>query len=738
MSYYLTGSSGSLTLGLPLDGTTGQLLAKASDTDFDLRWVDPPAGTGGAGSGTVTSVGLAAPTGFSVSGSPITGSGTLTMTYAAGYSLPLTASQTNWDTAFSERLRWDGGAAGLVAATGRTSLELKGAAVLDVGTTAGTVAAGNDSRFSTNLSYTIATRVLASSTGTSATLPLFSSADAGLVAGSGGGTTNFLRADGTWAAPPGGGGSGTVTSVGLSLPNLFSVSGSPVTASGTLTASLTTQSANLVWAGPTTGAAVAPTFRALVAGDIPTIASSQVSGLGTAAAAATTDFLPTTFSASAISYAASVTLDMSALAGGYRTIALTGDLTLATSNRASGRQVTLRLTCDATQRTLNFPAGWTFIGSKPSTIAALSTVVLSITFFGTAETDCVAACSGSPFTQTGTGSLVFSASPTLTAPALGTPSALVLTNATGLPLATGTTGLLPVANGGTGTATPGLVAGTNVTVSGTWPNQTINASGSGGGGSGTVTSVGLSLPGLFSVSGSPVTSSGTLTASLATQSANLVWAGPTTGVAAAPTFRQLGYSELSGLPTLGTAAAAASTAFAASGAITGSGLTVTSSRVIGRSAAGTGAPEEFALLGLAFNGTNLATLADLVIPLADETSTITASTRLTIPYWPRPTVLTDVPIWAVATQPGGTQPMQFDIRVGGTTIFTATLPTIATGVTNSTASGSVAGTFSTAFTSAGSSIAAGAVVAFLLTQQSNGSAGAGAGLKVALFTRRAG
>ena len=49
-------------------------------------------------------------------------------------------------------------------------------------------------------------------------------------------------------------------------------------------------------------------------------------------------------------------------------------------------------------------------------------------------------------------------------------------------------GILDVANGGTGTATPALVAGTNVTITGTWPNQTIAASG-GGGGSGTVTSV---------------------------------------------------------------------------------------------------------------------------------------------------------------------------------------------------------------------------------------------------------
>ena len=84
---------------------------------------------------------------------------------------------------------------------------------------------------------------------------------------------------------------------------------------------------------------------------------------------------------------------------------------------------------------------------------------------------------------TGTGSVVQATSPTLVTPALGTPTALVLTNATGLALTTGVTGLLPVASGGTGTSTPALVAGTNVTITGSWPNQTINASGGGGGGS---------------------------------------------------------------------------------------------------------------------------------------------------------------------------------------------------------------------------------------------------------------
>jgi hypothetical protein len=73
---------------------------------------------------------LSMPTGFSVSGS---GTASLGVTFTAGYSLPTTARQTEWDTAYSERLRWDGNSTGLNATTARTSLGLGTAATAATG-----------------------------------------------------------------------------------------------------------------------------------------------------------------------------------------------------------------------------------------------------------------------------------------------------------------------------------------------------------------------------------------------------------------------------------------------------------------------------------------------------------------------------------------------------------------------------------------------------------------------------
>lgn len=66
-----------------------------------------------------------------------------------------------------------------------------------------------------------------------------------------------------------GAGTGTVTSVALTVPSILSVAGSPIVGAGTLAVTLATQSANQLWAGPTSGGAAAPTFRAMVSDDIP-------------------------------------------------------------------------------------------------------------------------------------------------------------------------------------------------------------------------------------------------------------------------------------------------------------------------------------------------------------------------------------------------------------------------------------------------------------------------------------
>jgi hypothetical protein len=77
---------------------------------------------------------------------------------------------------------------------------------------------------------------------------------------------------GYWKNIPGSSyGTGTVTSVALALPSIMAVTGSPVTTSGTLTGTLTTQSVNAIFAGPSSGSAAAPTFRALTTADIPAL-----------------------------------------------------------------------------------------------------------------------------------------------------------------------------------------------------------------------------------------------------------------------------------------------------------------------------------------------------------------------------------------------------------------------------------------------------------------------------------
>lgn len=97
----------------------------------------------------------------------------------------------------------------------------------------------------------------------------------------------------TWSINPNtnaitatGSGGGVLSSVGLSDASgtpIFTVGNSPLTANGALTLTLNTQAAHTALMGPSSGANAQPTFRLLVAGDIPTIPYTGVSGLATVA-----------------------------------------------------------------------------------------------------------------------------------------------------------------------------------------------------------------------------------------------------------------------------------------------------------------------------------------------------------------------------------------------------------------------------------------------------------------------
>jgi len=193
--------------------------------------------------GTVTSVAMTVPTGLTVAGTPITASGTLAVTLTAGYSIPTTTSQTNWDTAYTDRLKWDGGSTGLTAATGRISLG---------GTTVG-------QNFFTLVNPSAITfpRMNADNTVSALDAPTFRAA---IGAGTSSTTGTVTSVAGT----------GTIS--GLTLTGTVTTTGN-LTLGGTLavTASnFSSQTANTFLAGPN-GIAGTPTFRTLVAADVPTL-----------------------------------------------------------------------------------------------------------------------------------------------------------------------------------------------------------------------------------------------------------------------------------------------------------------------------------------------------------------------------------------------------------------------------------------------------------------------------------
>jgi len=439
---------------------------------------------------------------------------------------------------------------------------------------------------------------------------------------------------------------GTVTSVGLTVPSILSVAGSPITGAGTLAISLATEAANTVFAGPSSGSAATPTFRALAAADLPsslpTIAGVQdetytySADTGTANAYAQT-LTPTPTVAAGLSgkfKAANANTGASTLtvAGTTGPLVKNGTQPLAPGDIAVGQII------GWTYDGANFQTGGIapatalvplIRGSALTTNSAASITVsltgLSVPGGGTANAvagDFALLCygdqsGGTPSVPSGWTVVVTTSgavieqqvvwSKVLTSGDISTGSVTVTVptggnNTLGIVVFIGSTGgvreadLVNQTNPITVTTSSAVIAGDTAIYFGTanfntgQPAPTVNrgtllqsaASGPNCGslydeslatsgaqsavfsfstsnssaatiivkgvptGVGSVTSVGLTVPSRQTVSGSPVTGAGTLAITDNTQSANQVFAGPSSGSAAAPTFRALVSADVPG------------------------------------------------------------------------------------------------------------------------------------------------------------------------------------------------
>ena len=263
----------------------------------------------------------------------------------------------------------------------------------------------------------------------------------------------------TWASPAT---SGTVTSVAFadaSTIPIYSISGSPVTSSGTLTQTLTTQAANSVFAGPATGSAAQPSFRSLVSADIPDLSATYVtqSEVGAPNGVAALDGagkVPYSQLPSALmTYKGAwdptdlvntlTFLDATPLNGDVYRASVDG-IAVIGNGAVTGTQfyagdfaifdgtnwqrspladgvVSVNSATGAVTMSMATANG--FAGTYSGTALTVSTTITGILQGnGTA----ISAAS-----TTGSGAVVLATSPTLVTPALGTPSALVGTNITG-------------------------------------------------------------------------------------------------------------------------------------------------------------------------------------------------------------------------------------------------------------------------------------------------------------------
>jgi hypothetical protein len=227
------------------------------------------------------------------------------------------------------------------------------------------------------------------------------------------------------------------------------------------------QAANVVYAGPAAGAAAPIAFRALVNADLP---SSGVTA-NTYGSSTTIPVITVNAKGVVTGVTTSSVIGTLSYQGGWN--ASTNVPTLVSSVGTNGYYYVVTT---AGSTNLNGITDWAigdwaiFNGTAWQKIDQTNTVTSVNGQTGAVSVGTVTSVDG-----TGTVNGI-----TLTGTVTSTGNLTLGGTLSGVSLTTQVSGTLPVLNGGTGTTTPALVAGTNVTVSGTWPNQTINATSSGG------------------------------------------------------------------------------------------------------------------------------------------------------------------------------------------------------------------------------------------------------------------